>query len=106
MTTMDEYQKTAESTAIYPRDKGLEYTALGLVGEAGEYANKVKKIVRDAGEGGNAWEMADELGDVLWYVAMAARELNISLEQVASRNMTKLADRQMRGKLGGSGDKR
>ena len=102
---MNEYQKAAEATAVYPRRKGLEYTAVGLAGEAGEYANKVKKIVR-GDESGNAWEMADELGDVLWYVAMAARELNISLEQVASRNLAKLADRKDRDKLKGSGDSR
>lgn len=102
---MDEYQEAARQTAVYPHHKGLEYTALGLAGEAGEYANKVKKIVRGDSDG-NAWEMADELGDVLWYVAMAARELNISLEQVARRNMTKLADRKERGQLRGSGDER
>jgi NTP pyrophosphatase (non-canonical NTP hydrolase) len=111
---MNEYQDDAESTAVYPKHRGLEYTALGLAGEAGEYANKVKKIVRGDDPyptrrpmvEGNVWEMADELGDVLWYVAMAARELNVSLEQVAQRNLAKLALRKENGVLRGKGDNR
>jgi len=104
MTTMDEYQAAAEATAIYPPNVGLEYTALGLVGEAGEYANKVKKLLRDGyidREG-----CIDELGDSLWYLANAAKEQGTTLDEVARRNMTKLADRQERGQLRGSGDER
>lgn len=103
---MNEYQRRAAYTAIYPNDLGLPYTALGLAGEAGEFANKVKKIIRD-GETPIDWlALADELGDVLWYVAMAGEEMGYSLEEIGLRNLDKLQRRQEQGKLGGSGDQR
>jgi NTP pyrophosphatase (non-canonical NTP hydrolase) len=107
--TLDEYQKEAEKTALYPEAYRTLYPALGLAGEAGEVANKVKKILRD--HGGNLSPalreaLLDELGDVLWYAALLARDLGASLEAVARANLAKLASRQARGVLGGEGDNR
>ena len=108
--TFDEYQKFAESTAIYP-EKGanLFYPTLGLAGEAGEVSNKVKKIFRDEKNVVSdemSEDLLDELGDVLWYTAQLATELHISLEDVARKNIEKLTSRQDRGTLHGTGDKR
>ena len=100
----DAYQDFTDETAIYPPEKGIEYTALGLASEAGEFAGKVKKAIRD-----NQWDydaMAKELGDVLWYVARAAAELDICLSDVARENVSKLSSRKERGTIGGSGDDR
>ncbi len=100
----DIYQDFTDSTAIYPPEKGLEYTALGLASEAGEFAGKVKKMIRDGNYDTEA--MIAELGDVLWYVARAAAELDVHLSDVAKDNVEKLKSRQDRGKLKGSGDNR
>ena len=100
----DAYQDFTDSTAIYPEEKGLEYTALGLASEAGEFAGKVKKMIRDKTYDTEA--MIAELGDVLWYVARAAAELDVHLSDVAKDNVEKLKSRMERGKLKGSGDKR
>lgn len=107
--TLNDYQQRALGTAIYPANQRLIYPSLGLAGEAGEVANKVKKILRD--NNGQITDeicenIAGELGDVLWYVAVTARDLGMSLEQIASANIQKLEDRQKRGTLGGNGDKR
>ncbi|WP_218014423.1 nucleoside triphosphate pyrophosphohydrolase family protein [Mycolicibacterium palauense] len=112
---MDEYQKRAFGTAIYPGAgdadsyTGLSYVAMGLAGEGGEVAGKVKKILRDddgiIGDVARA-KIADELGDVLWYVALLATQLGVSLESIASRNLAKLYDRKDRGVIQGSGDER
>lgn len=108
--TFDEYQQRAAETALYP-DVGHNpiYPTLGLAGETGEIAEKVKKVLRD--QGGNFDETAvaaikKELGDVLWYVARLASELNLDLGDVAAENLAKLASRQERGVIGGSGDER
>jgi len=100
----DIYQDFTDSTAIYPPEKGLEYTALGLASEAGEFAGKVKKAIRDNTYDADA--MAAELGDVLWYLARAAAELDYHLSTIAEMNVEKLKSRMERGKLKGSGDKR
>lgn len=100
----DIYQDFTDSTAIYPPEKGLEYTALGLASEAGEFAGKVKKMIRDKTYDTEA--MIAELGDVLWYVARAAAELDVHLSDVAKDNIEKLKSRMERSKLKGSGDKR
>jgi NTP pyrophosphatase (non-canonical NTP hydrolase) len=104
---LDEYQTQAESTAIYPTEYNVLYPTLGLAGEAGEVADKVKKLVRD-GEPHLFYkdDIAKELGDVLWYVAILARDLGYSLEEVAQKNLDKLEDRKNRNMLQGSGDDR
>jgi NTP pyrophosphatase (non-canonical NTP hydrolase) len=97
----------AESTAVYPQEYTVLYPTLGLAGEAGEVAEKVKKLVRD-GEPHLFYkdDIAKELGDVLWYVAILARDLGYSLEEVAQKNLDKLEDRKNRNMLQGSGDDR
>ena len=102
--TFDDYQKATSDTAIYPTTTAILYPALGLSGEAGEVANKVKKIVRDKEldrEG-----IAAELGDCLWYIAALCRDLNVNMGEVAKNNLDKLQDRKKRGTLKGNGDKR
>ena len=106
---LSEYQKISESTAIYPQSVRLLYPTLGLAGEAGEIAEKVKKMLRDDG-GELSEERRDslilELGDVLWYLAAIARDLDIDLNLIAMRNIQKLERRQSQGKLTGDGDNR
>lgn len=105
-----EYQRASRETAIYPdKDRNLVYPTLGLGGESGEIMEKVKKIIRDKGgvvDDAAREALVLELGDVLWYVAAIASELEVDLGEVASRNLAKLASRKSRGTLGGSGDKR
>ena len=101
---MNDYQRAAASTAIYPATASVVYPALGLAGEAGEVANKVKKIIRDGTF--NREAIADELGDCLWYIAALCRDLNVDMQTIADNNIKKLRDRQKRGKIAGSGDKR
>ena len=103
MMYLSQYQAQAKETAIYPEDKALEYLALGLVGEAGEVANKIKKVIRDGTSPNN---VRDELGDVLWYLAMLSTEIGYSLDTIADKNLWKLANRKTRNVLGGSGDNR
>ncbi len=106
----DDYQRAAMRTARR-RDAPDEFMhlVLGLVGEAGEIAEKVKKLIRDRNSDLaqlDLDDMASELGDVLWYAAVLASFLGLSLDDVAQRNVDKLADRQRRDVLGGSGDSR
>jgi NTP pyrophosphatase (non-canonical NTP hydrolase) len=107
---LNDYQTAALRTAA-PKDKKNEFfhLVLGLVGESGEIAEKVKKIVRDQDSDTSkvdAEDLKKELGDVMWYVAVLADHFNISLDDVAEMNIAKLASRQQRGVLGGSGDNR
>ncbi len=109
--TFDEYQQKAKKTAIYPSlgGQGWVYPALGLTNEAGEVTGKLKKVLRDsAGKMSPETKQAikKELGDVLWYVSQLSTELGLELDDVASYNINKLADRQKRGKLKGTGDNR
>ena len=100
------YQKKARETAQYPNlGSNNIYPTLGLVGEAGEVAEKVKKVIRDKGNLNQA-ELVKELGDVLFYVAALANHINSDLETVAVNNLAKLHDRKKRNKLQGSGDNR
>ena len=101
---MEEYQKTAADTAIYSSKHAVIYPALGLAAEAGEVANKVKKILRDGDFDRKA--IADEIGDCLWYIAALCRDLNIDMQQIADSNIKKLKDRLERGVISGSGDDR
>jgi NTP pyrophosphatase (non-canonical NTP hydrolase) len=108
--TFKEYQTRAADTAHYPNaGHNPVYPTLGLAGEAGEVAEKVKKVLRDKGGNFDAEAVAaiqKELGDVLWYVARLAAELGLDMEQVAAANLAKLADRKARNQLHGSGDER
>lgn len=108
-----EYQETAFKFAVYPGKAGgslamaLSYTALGLNGEAGEVAEKVKKWIRDGKDFPTLKDqLTKELGDVLWYIAAMASELGVSLDEVARINIEKLANRKGRGTLHGEGDNR
>lgn len=105
-----EYQRLSRKTAIYPNvGNNYIYPTLGLAGEAGEVAEKVKKIIRDQNgiiDQYNRETIAKELGDVLWYIAQLATEFNLSLEQIAEDNIEKLKSRQLRNKLHGFGDNR
>ncbi len=108
--TFEEYQKSSRRTAIYPNTgKNIIYPVLGLTSEAGEVADKLKKILRDHDgviDEAKKQELAKELGDVLWYVAQIATEIGLPLEEVAAMNIEKLMSRFERGKLSGSGDNR
>lgn len=102
-----EYQKRAASTAIYDNKFSVLYPALGLAGEAGEVADKVKKIIRDNKSlVEEKKELAKELGDVLWYINALARDIGYSLEVIAEMNLEKLESRKERGTLQGNGDNR
>ncbi len=102
--SMNEYQSLAAKTAIHNSTHAVLYPALGLAGEAGEVANKVKKMIRDGNF--DRQGIAAEIGDVLWYVAALSRDLNLDLHDIALANLAKLYDRKSRGTLSGSGDKR
>jgi NTP pyrophosphatase (non-canonical NTP hydrolase) len=107
---MNAYQQAALRTAA-TKDTPNEvfHLLLGLVGETGEIAEKAKKIVRDHDGDFDQWDLDDltkELGDTLWYLAVLADHFGLPLEDIAERNIKKLADRQQRGAIGGSGDDR
>jgi len=101
---LNAYQKAAAKTAIYKAEHSILYPALGLAGEAGEVANKVKKMLRDGDFDRQA--ISAEIGDVLWYIAALSRDLNINMHDLAMKNLEKLYGRKSRGTLQGSGDKR
>lgn len=108
---LKEYQKKALTTAFHPKKYKIIYPALGLGNESGEVMGKIKKWLRgDDGEGRMSKErkeaLKEELGDVLWYLAVLAHDLGISLEDIAKTNIDKLQSRKKRGKLKGDGDKR
>lgn len=108
--TFEEYQKQSRKTALYHEiGHPLVYPVLGLVGESGEVAEKVKKLLRnDQGKMTPDFKenLTKELGDVLWYIAQLATELDISLDEIASQNIIKLTSRLERGTLHASGDER
>ena len=108
---LNKYQKMALKTALYPRKYKVVYPALGLGNEAGEVMGKIKKWLRgDDGKGVMSQKrkeaLKDELGDVLWYLAILARDLNFSLDDIAKLNVDKLQSRKKRKMLRGDGDKR
>lgn len=106
----NEYQEKCLKTARYPNiGNNYIYPVLGLCGESGEVAEKVKKIIRDNNgviSDDKRNEIVKELGDVLWYISMMSYELKISLEEVAKGNIEKLKSREQRNKLQGNGDNR
>lgn len=106
---INDYQNDACNTAVYPNQYAIMYPALGLAGEVGEVCNKIKKIFRD-NEGRVSIDVASdlesELGDVLWYLAVLAADLELDLGEIAEKNLEKLASRAERGTLQGSGDNR
>lgn len=108
--TFEEYQKESQKTAHYPVvGAPFVYPTLGLVGEAGEVAEKIKKIFRDNGgvvDESRRAEITKEMGDVLWYLAQLAVTLNISLEDIAQKNLEKLRSRLERDRVHGDGDNR
>ena len=108
--TAADYQARACETAIFPKHRATEYLTLGLTGEAGEIANKVKKFIRDGATKdeylAKRIEIGYEIGDVLWYCAVLAEELEMNLGHIMEKNLDKLADRHKRGKISGSGDNR
>jgi NTP pyrophosphatase (non-canonical NTP hydrolase) len=106
---LSEYQRLSRQTAEYPREAWLSYPTLGLAGEAGEVAEQVKKSIRDDGgivSDERRLALTRELGDVLWYTAQLATELELDLDEIARVNLDKLLSRQRRGALSGSGDER
>ncbi|MBR3324202.1 nucleoside triphosphate pyrophosphohydrolase family protein [Candidatus Saccharibacteria bacterium] len=113
MTEFDKYQEAIVKYDTYSKcdltEVGFIEKVLGLTGEAGETADKIKKILRD--KNGTISEedrlaICKELGDVLWYLASIARYLDLPLSEVASKNVAKLEDRYQRNKIHGSGDER
>jgi NTP pyrophosphatase (non-canonical NTP hydrolase) len=115
MQTFSEYQNAALETAQYPHfGLNMVYPALGLVGEAGEAADKIKKFYRNSGGKTAAMELsyeqrlglAKEIGDVLWYIAALAYEINISMDAMARMNIDKLRDRAARNAIMSEGDNR
>jgi NTP pyrophosphatase (non-canonical NTP hydrolase) len=114
--TFDEYQKRALVTDLgagkpkkYAHDPAYVEKILSLVGEAGEVAEKYKKIIRDKNgviSRSDKEELVKELGDVLWYIAALADYLGVSFNELAKANIDKLASRNKRGKLSGKGDNR
>jgi NTP pyrophosphatase (non-canonical NTP hydrolase) len=105
---LNEYQRAALRTAVYPGmniREGFEYTLFGMLGEGGELANKYKKILRNREDyQDHRTLLMDELGDVLWYALAVASELGYTLEEVAAFNLAKLAARQATGTLKQHGD--
>jgi NTP pyrophosphatase (non-canonical NTP hydrolase) len=109
VSDLDMYQKVAKTTAIYPREQAIIYPTLGLTGEAGEVANKVKKIIRDGTNKNNenlVQEISSEIGDVLWYIAVLADDVGVKLSDIANNNLIKLENRKKKGTIHGSGDDR
>ena len=107
---LSDYQMRSRATAVYPMAGGnLLYPTLGLCGEAGEVAEKIKKMIRDDGgrlSSERRAALSKELGDVLWYLAQLATEADLDLAEIAEANLVKLLSRQERNVLHGSGDNR
>lgn len=111
LSTMDvkKYQEIIKKTAVFPKEIGLTYCTMGLCGEAGEVAEKMKKLFRD--KGGVVTEefkqdVKKELGDVVWYVTALAKELDLTLEEILEANYEKLMKRRATNTLHGDGDNR
>lgn len=106
---INDYQIDARKTAIYDSKYAIIYPVLGLCGESGEVAEKVKKVLRDSGgefTDEKKEEIKKELGDIIWYIANVAADLGFTLEDICKTNLDKLFSRKSRNKLNGSGDER
>lgn len=107
--TLNEFQQGALETAnISPRNR-IIYPTLGLTGEAGEVADKIKKVLRDNNgcfSEDIKMEIAKEIGDVLWYCAVLAYDLGFNLDCIGIMNYEKLQSRKERGMISGNGDNR
>lgn len=108
----DEYEKLAHRTATFTgkqEEYRLLYLTLGVVGEAGEIAEKVKKLIRND-DGVITDEKREalkhEIGDVLWYLSQLSREFGFPFSEAAKANIAKLEDRAARGVIRSSGDNR
>lgn len=101
---LDEFQRRAVATAIYPERFSIIYPAMGAANEAGEVAGKVKKWMR--GDGVTMEAIASEIGDTLWYLAALAQDIGIPLSHIAAVELTKIEDRAARGVIKGNGDNR
>ena len=105
----NKYQEEALKNKVYGYGDSIIYPALGLGNEAGEVQGKIKKVLRDSNgnfDEENKKKIADECGDVLWYLAALASDLGYTLEEIAQMNMEKLLGRRERGTIQGSGDNR
>lgn len=106
----DKYQKACKKTAVYPKiGKNFVYPLIGLQGEVGEVSEKIKKLFRDDNgklTNEKRLEIGKELGDVMWYIAQLSTELGIKFSEVVKMNLEKLASREERNVLHGSGDNR
>ena len=109
ISDLDMYQQVAKTTAIYPREQAIIYPTLGLTGEAGEVANKVKNIIRYGTNKNNenlVQEISAEIGDCLWYISVLADDIGVNLSDIANSNLEKLENRKKKGTIHGSGDDR
>lgn len=107
--TFEDYDKIAMENEVWPKEHHLIFPALGITGEAGEVAEKVKKILRDKGgkiDDTDELEIVKELGDVLWYLTAMAHDLGYTLQEVAEENIQKIRSRRERDKIHGNGDNR
>lgn len=107
--TLNDYQKEALSTAVYGSGSKIIYPTLGLAGEAGEVADKVKKVLRDNNGEFDEWrklQIAAEIGDVLWYIAALTNDLGYTMEDIAKLNLGKLKSRRENNTIHGEGDNR
>lgn len=107
--TLNDYQKTALETSVYPQEYKIIYPALGMVGEAGECCDKIKKVIRDNDcnfTDDKKREIAKEIGDVMWYCSALANDLGFSLETICEMNIEKLKSRQKRGMISGNSNNR
>lgn len=110
----NEYQNNANVTVAYPNvGANIIYPALGMAGEAGEVAEKVKKLWRNNGimSGKNLnieqkSQLVKEMGDVLWYIAALAKEIDVEMSEIARMNVDKVNDRLQRNAIKSEGDNR
>lgn len=106
---LNDYQKEALSTAVYGSGSKIIYPTLGLAGEAGEVADKVKKVLRDNDghfDESHKVKIAAEIGDVLWYIAALSNDLGFTMEDIANMNIAKLRQRRENNTIHGEGDNR